>query len=119
MEDENEQKKLNSSTFAKKKRFKLVKLSKSIYIKILLIPLLAQAFLIQSFLESYTSLKFMYDSIPYIALTSKADYILYSSIGVIQTAILNRGTNQTGLTSNYLNYYRSYFDAHYETFGQI
>ena len=70
-----------------------MKLSKAIYIKILLIPFLAQAFLLQSFFESYTSLKFMHDSISYIALTSKADYILYSSIGVIQSAILNHGTN--------------------------
>jgi hypothetical protein len=49
LDDENDNKKANSSTFAKKKRFKLVKLSKSIYIKILLIPLLAQAFFVQSF----------------------------------------------------------------------
>ena len=49
LDEENENKKANSSTFAKKKRFKLVKLSKAIYLKILIIPILAQAFFIQSF----------------------------------------------------------------------
>lgn len=102
MDDENDGKKTNSSTFAKKKRFKLVKLSKAIYIKILLIPLLAQAFFIQSFMSSYTSLQFMYDSIPYVALTSKADYIFYKGIGVVQNAILTHGTSQVGLTNDYL-----------------
>jgi len=79
--------------FAKKKRFKLVKLSKSIYFKIILIPLLGQIFFIQSFFESYNNLVFMRASIPYIALTSQADHTLYAGIGKVQTAILNHGTN--------------------------
>ena len=70
-----------------------MKLSKSIYVKILIIPLLAQAFFVQSFFESYTSLQFMYDSIPYVALTSQADNTFYGGIGVVQNAILNKGTN--------------------------
>ncbi len=35
----------------------------------------------------------MSDSIPYIALTSKADYVFYSGIGTVQQAIYNKGTN--------------------------
>ncbi len=69
-----------------------MKLSKSIYIKILIIPILAQAFFIQSFLESYMALNFMYKSIPYVAFTSQADEIFYGGIGVVQNAILNKGT---------------------------
>lgn len=61
----------------------------------------------------------MSDSIPYIALTSKADYVFYSGIGTVQSAIYNKGTNKIGLTSDYLQYYRKYFDVHYETFGTI
>jgi hypothetical protein len=34
----------------------------------------------------------MSDSLPYMSLTSKADYIFYKGIGVVQTAILNKGT---------------------------
>lgn len=97
----------------------MVKLSKSIYIKILIIPLLAQAFFIQSFFESFTSLQFMYDSIPYVALTSQADNTFYGGIGMLQNAILNKGSPQAGLTNSYLYYYRKYFNVHYETFGQI
>jgi hypothetical protein len=119
LDDENDNKKVNSSTFAKKKRFKLVKLSKSIYIKILLIPFLAQGFFVDSFFSSYTSLQFMYDSVPYVALTSKADNTFYGGIGQVQNAILNKGSPQGGLTNSYLEYYREYFDVHYETFGQI
>lgn len=52
-------------------------------------------------------------SIPYIFLTSQGDYIFYSAIGKIQNAILAHGTNETGLTSEYLQYYRDYFDTHY------
>lgn len=61
----------------------------------------------------------MYDSIPYVALTSQADNTFYGGIGIVQTAILNKGTDQGGLTNGYLEYYRKYFDVHYETFGQI
>lgn len=61
----------------------------------------------------------MYNSIPYIALTSQADNTFYGGIGVVQNAILNKGTNETGLTNGYLEYYRRYFDVHYETFGEI
>ena len=69
----------------------MVKLSKSIYFKILVIPLLAQAFFVQSFFESYTTLQFMYDSIPYIALTSQADNTFYGGIGIVQNAIAKKG----------------------------
>jgi hypothetical protein len=61
----------------------------------------------------------MYDSIPYVALTSKADNTFYGGIGQVQNAILNKGSPQGGLTNSYLEYYREYFDVHYETFGQI
>jgi len=55
----------------------------------------------------------MYDSIPYVALTSQADNTFYGGIGVVQNAILNHGTDQGGLTNGYLEYYRKYFDVHY------
>jgi hypothetical protein len=41
----------------------------------------------------------MYKSIPYIALTSQADNTFYGGIGIVQMAVLNRGTTQGGLTN--------------------
>jgi hypothetical protein len=56
-------------------------------------------------------------SIPYIALTSKADNILYQNLAYMQTIIKNGGSNGTGWSTPLLQYYREYFDTHYETFG--
>lgn len=97
----------------------MVKLNKSIYLKVLLIPLLAQAFFIESFIKSYISLHFMHESVPYVVLTSQADYNFYKGIGIIQTAVLTHGTTQIGLTNVFLEYYREYFNSHYITFGLI
>ena len=67
-------------------------MSKVIYVKIIVIPILAVAFFVQSFLLSYTSLTFMHTSLPYIGYTSQADITFYGGIGVVQNAILNKGT---------------------------
>ncbi len=66
-------------------------------------------------------MSFMYDSLPYASLASKAQYIFYSGIGVIQRAIINKGLEDKNLslTSDYLQYYRQFFDVHYNTFGKI
>lgn len=48
-----------------------------------------------------------------MALTSEADTIFYGGMGVVQNTILNKDLDQAGLTNDYLEYYRRYFDAHY------
>lgn len=81
-------KKINNSTFAKKKRFKLINFNKSIYIKLLLIPILATAYFVHSFAESYVNLNFQYQSYHYFFLTSQGDYNFYSGLAQIQNALL-------------------------------
>lgn len=76
-------KKINSSTFAKKKRFKLINFNKSIYCKLLLIPLIATAFFLHSFLQSYFNLTFQSNSYHYFFLTSLGDYQFYSGLAQV------------------------------------
>ena len=48
--------KVNSSTFAKKKRFKEITFEKGAYLRLLVLPILAFGFFLHSFLVSYLSL---------------------------------------------------------------
>lgn len=54
-----------------------------------------------------------------MSLTSQADTIFYGGIGLVQNIILNKEVGQGGLTNDYLEYYRRYFDIHYDTLGEI
>jgi hypothetical protein len=112
-------KKINNSTFAKKKRFKLINFNKSIYLKLLLIPLLATAYFVHAFAQSYASLAFQHQSYHYFFLTSQGDYNFYSGLSQIQTALLTNSPVPNSLSEAYIAYYRSYFDIHFATFGYV
>jgi len=88
-------KKINSSTFAKKKRFKLVSFSKAIYCKLMLIPLFSIAYFIHSFALSYLNLTFQANSYDYFFQTAAGDYQFYSGLAKIQSAILTNNTIPT------------------------
>jgi hypothetical protein len=112
-------KKINSSTFAKKKRFKLIKFNKFIYLKLLFIPLCASAFFIHSFVVSYLNLQFQADAHHYFYQTSVGDYQFFSGLAKVQQALLTNSPLPTSLSQTYLLYYHEYFGLHYNTFGYI
>lgn len=93
--------------------------NKSIYFKLLLIPLFAVAFFVHSFVQSYTSLAFQQQSYHYFFLTSQGDYTFYSGLADIQNALLTNSTPNTALSETYISYYRNYFDLHFSTFGYL
>jgi len=112
-------KKINSSTFAKKKRFKLINFNKSIYFKLLLIPICASAFFIHSFVLSYLNLQFQASSHHYFFQTSAGDYQFFSGLSQVQQALLTNSPLPTSLSQTYILYYHDYFGLHYNTFGYI
>ena len=112
-------KKINNSTFAKKKRFKLINFNKSIYVKLLLIPIFATAYFVHSFVQSYLSLDFQNQSYHYFTLTSRGDYTFFSGLASIQSALLDKTSIPNSLSETYISYYRDYFDMHFTTFGYV
>ncbi len=112
-------KKINSSTFAKKKSFRLINFNKSIYVKLLIIPIFACAYFIHSFVVSYIHLNFQLRSYHYFFLTSQADYNFYTGLSSIQSSLINKTPIENSLSKFYLGYYKDYFDLHFETFGYI
>jgi hypothetical protein len=71
--------KIHSSSFPKKKSFKLIQFSKFLYVKLAFIPALMTAFFFHAYSISYSSTAFQATSVNYFALASQADY--YISIG--------------------------------------
>ena len=96
MDDDNE-KKVNSSMFSKKKSFKQVSFGKAIYLKVLLVPLFFLGYFIHSYVLTKTSLTFQKAAIPYFRLSASADYILYSDFSEILTAFLDPSDPPDGL----------------------
>ena len=112
-------KKINNSTFAKKKSFRLINFNKSIYMKLLIIPIFACAYFIHSFVISYVHLNFQLQSYHYFFLTSQADYNFYSGLSSIQSSLINKTPMPNFLSKFYIGYYKDYFDLHFTTFGYI
>jgi hypothetical protein len=96
-----------------------MKLSKSIYFKLAIIPAMALFFFVQTYVYSNTNLTFVKNSLRYVHLTSNADNIFFEGLSHIQSSLINDTTFPTNLSFNYLSYYREYFDLHYDTFGSI
>ena len=111
--------KINSSTFAKKKKFKHINFNKSIYLRLLIIPLFGAGFLLHAFVTNYQNLEFHSNSSHYFFLTSEGDYKFYSGMADIQSAYINNATVPTAYSENYILYYKDYFDLHYYTFGYV
>lgn len=61
----------------------------------------------------------MNTSLDYFAYTAKADYQFYGGLAKIQDALLSHQIPPTNLSDVYIQYYRDYFDLHYNTFGHI
>ncbi len=85
----------------------------------MLIPLFSAAFFLQTFITSYISLTFQASSYDYFSLTSLGDYKFFSGLAKIQDSLIKNTTIPTGLSTNYLLYYRDYFNVHYNTFGYL
>jgi hypothetical protein len=78
--DDDTDKKVNSSMFAKKKSFKQVAFGKSIYLKMMIIPLFYLGYFIHSYVVSSTNLTFQQTALPYFRFSAAADYVLYSNL---------------------------------------
>jgi hypothetical protein len=111
--------KINSSTFAKKKRFKHINFNKNIYLRLLIIPIVGLGFFIHSFVTNYLNLSFQASSYHYFFLTSQGDYTFYSGLASIQAATLSSQPLPVSASGNYILYYRDYYNLHYNTFGYI
>ena len=70
--------------------------------KILLIPLIAQIFFIQTFFEGWNHLTFMKKSIDYARLTASGDELFYGGLAVIQENLLIQQVSKSSLTSKFL-----------------
>ena len=66
--------------FTKRKSFKQVKINKSVYVKVLAIPVIASGFFVHIFLTGYGNIAFMSNGLTYMDLASSADHIFYSKI---------------------------------------
>jgi hypothetical protein len=62
--DDDNDKKINSSTFSKKKSFKQVTFGKSVYLKLVIIPLFYIGYFIHSYVLSVTNLRFQLNALP-------------------------------------------------------
>lgn len=58
--------------------------------KLLLIPIFATAYFVHSFVQSYVSLTFQFQSYHYFTLTSRGDYTFFSGLSDIQAALLDK-----------------------------
>ena len=112
-------KKINSSTFAKKKRFKHINFNKNIYFKLLVIPVVGLGFFLHSFITSYLNLNFQGSAYHYFSLTSQADLNFYTGLAGFQTAVLNNQSLPNDYSKQYMVYYRDYFNLHFSTFGYV
>ena len=67
---------LSSSTFAKKKSFKLIAFNKSVYFKVAIVPLLMTAFFFHTYTITNSHIAFQINAVDYFAYTAQADYYL-------------------------------------------
>jgi hypothetical protein len=121
--EEETDKKVSSSTFSKKKSFKQVSFAKSIYLKMLVVPLFFAGYFAHSYSLTVTNLAFQATALPYFRLSAAADYLLYSNLTIIEQTIANYdpASAPDGLPFGVAIrlYYRMYLKMHYNAFGFI
>jgi hypothetical protein len=119
--DEDPEKKINSNTFSKKKSFKQISFGKSIYLKIIIIPLFFVGYFIHSYTVSVININFQTVALPYFRLSPFADFQLYSNFTQIEEAILNPNSSVNGFAigTQFREHFRSYMEVHYNSFGYV
>jgi hypothetical protein len=81
-------KKKETAMFLRKKRFKIIRFSRIIYLKMIVVPVLACAFCTQFFFLNYDHINFMKDSMKYSYLQSKFTDIFFTGLSEVQQEII-------------------------------
>ena len=111
--------KISSSTFTKKKRFKNITMRQTIIIKMVLTTFVYMAFFAHAFIINKTVMNFEMKSRDYYTFTSEGNYHFYSGLSTIQQALLANHTLPTYLSKTYFQYYQQYFHSHYNTYALV